>query len=189
MGYRLLLAENTVQATNVIANTVSATAFASAIPVLQNLDGIGNAASPGTNAGRMIKIKCHGYISSLVTTPGTLTLTWKWGAVTIGATAAIQLPAAAMVNNHWECEFIILIVEAWTSGRVACQGGGWMDMGLNSGAAAMLPFGFVNTGTVKTGQIVVNTTLASSITLTAQFSIANAANSIALAQMIVEEVS
>lgn len=189
MPYRLLLAENTVQVLNVVANTVTETAFASALPVWQNLDGIGNASAPGTNAGRLIKIKCHGYISSLVTTPGTLTLKLKWGAVIIGQTAAIQLPAAAMVNNHWELDAFILIVEAWASGRVACQGGGWMDIGINSGAAAMLPFAFVNTGTVKTGQIVVNTTLAASITLTAQFSVANAANSITLAQMIAEEVS
>lgn len=189
MGYRLILAESTVQVGNVIASTASETAFSSSLPVWQNLDGIGNAAAPGTNAGRLIKLKCHGYISSLVTTPGTLTLKLKWGTTIIGQTAAIQLPAAAMVNNHWELDCFILLVEAWTSGRIACQGGGWMDMGINSGAASMLAFGFVNAGTVKTGQIVVNTTLAASITLTAQFSIANAANSITLAQMIAEEVS
>jgi hypothetical protein len=189
MAHRLILAENTVQVGNVVANTVTATAFSSALPVWQNLDGVSNVVAPGTNAGRLIKLKCHGYISSLVTTPGTLQLTLKWGAVVIGQTALIQLPAAAMVNNHWELDAFILVVEAWSSGRIACQGGGWMDMGLNSGAAAMLPFAFVNTGTVKTGQIVVNTTLAASITLTAQFSIANAANSITLAQMIAEEVS
>jgi hypothetical protein len=189
MGYRLLLAENTVQAANVIANTVTETAFVSALPVWQNLDGVSNVAIPGSNAGRMIKLKCFGYISSLVTTPGTLTLKLKWGATIIGQTAAIQLPAAAMVNNAWELDAFILIVEAWTSGRIACQGTGWMDMGLNSGAAAMLPFAMLNVGTVKTGQVVVNTTLAASITLTAQFSIANAANSITLSQMIAEEVS
>ena len=177
MAHRLLLAENTVQTGNVIANTTTETTFASQIPFPANLDNL-------SNAGRLYRLRADGYISSLVTTPGTLTLKIKWGAMLLAASAAIQLPATALNNNHFELTATALICLTGTSGRIACQGGGFIDA-----AGAPISFGFVNIGTGTGGQITVNTQSAANLNVSATFSVANAANSVTLAQLICEELT
>lgn len=175
--HRLLLAENQVQAANVIASTTAETIFASQIPLPANLDSL-------SNAGRLYRLRVCGYMSSLATTPGTLTLKLKWGTTILGASAAIQLPTAAMTNNHWELTALALICLTGTSGKIACQGGGFIDAN-----GAPISFGLVNVGTLAAGQITVNTQNAANLNFTAQFSIANAVNSITLAQLICEELT
>ena len=177
MPYRLLLAENTVQAANVVASTAAETAFASVVPIPGNTDVL-------SRAGRFYRLRADGYMGSLVTTPGTLTLKIKWGSTILASTGAVQLPASAMTNKHWEFVAGILVATTGTSGKIACQGGGLIDAN-----GAPISFGFVNTGTGATGQITVNTQTAANISVTAQFSISDAANTITLAQLLVEQLA
>jgi hypothetical protein len=185
MGYRLLIAENTVQTAggtlgtgNTIANSAASNAFASVFPMPGNLDTL-------ANGGKMYRLKANGYISTLNPTPGTLILKILYGATQLAATAAMALPTgAALTNQHWELSAEILICATGTSGKVRCVGGGFID-----GAGVPLSFGFVNTGTGVTDQITVNTQAAANLSMQAQFSVANAANIIVLTQWTAEELT
>lgn len=183
--HRLILAENTIQATggtlgagNVIANSSAANAFASAIWVPGNSEVL-------SNSGRIYRLKANGYISTLNPTPGTLTLSIFLGTTQLAASAAIALPTgAALTNQHWEFNAEILFAAMGTSGKVRAVGGGFID-----GAGVPVSFGFVSTGTGTADQITVNTQTSANLTVKAQFSVANAANSIVLSQLTAEEIS
>ncbi len=176
MTYQLLLGDVAVPAGNQIANSAAATSFAAALQWPANLDS-------ANNQNRTFRIKAFGSLSTLVTTPGTLTLKLLWGATALAATIAVQLPAAALTNAGWMLDAVIRVCITGTSGKVATQGMLIID---NAGLA--ITAALVNAGTGATGQITVNTQTAQNIALQSQFSIANAANVITLLEMMVEEV-
>lgn len=51
--------------------------------------------------GRSLRIRAAGRISNIVTTPGTLTLRVKFGAIIVAASSAFQLNAVAKTNVTW----------------------------------------------------------------------------------------
>lgn len=72
-----------------------------AIPTLQ--------ASDIDGAGKIYKLTAAGQISTVVTTPGTLTFSWMFGAIVI-ASAVVNLNVVAKTNVPW-------ILEWWVSAR------------------------------------------------------------------------
>ena len=56
--------------------------------------------------GSLIKVKLRGRISTLVTSPGTLTLDLRIGGVVVSAFGAITLNATAQTNATFDAEFI-----------------------------------------------------------------------------------
>lgn len=176
MGVRLLLADNTVPAANSFNNSSAETVFGSVVPLPANTEAL-------SNAGRSYRIKAFGYLSSKASAPGTLTFKIKWGSTLLVATAAIALPVS-LANAGFVLDAHLVVCVTGTSGKVSSQGFVTID---NAGAAVTA--GMVNTGTVATGQIAVNTQTGVNLGISATFSLADTGNIATLTQMIVEELT
>ncbi|CAG7599845.1 hypothetical protein SIM91_06475 [Rhodococcus opacus] len=182
MGYRLALANTSVPAGNVVANTVTKTTFAdTAIVVDPNID-------INTDNGRLFSISGYGYVSSMASSPGTLAISIVYnntGSVTNLGTMTFTLPTS-LANAGFEIDgFVLLCVAGTATARLSCQAFGLID-----NAGAPISAAIVNTGTGTTNQVQpTNGTQGNqnmTVGLAAQFSVANAANSITLSQLIVE---
>jgi hypothetical protein len=165
-----------------VTNTVTATSL---------LGGTGTGASQAkltlpTNffyVGRMIRIFAAGRMSTLVTTPGTLTLDIRLGAVIAANGGAMVLSTTAKTNVAWWLDWI-LTCRAIGSGTTS----NLMHQGMFSSEAAgattvageaksiMMP---QSAPAVGTG---FDATAAQTVDLFATWSVANAANSILLHQ-------
>jgi len=173
---RVLISDLSVPAANSISNTAAETAFTWLVPFPAN-------SSSGDTQGRTYRLKLYGYHSSDGTTPGTLTLKLKWGSTALCATRAITVPVS-LSNAGWIMDAVVRICTTGTSGKVSAQGFFTLD---NAGTAIVS--GMVNTGTGTTGQITINTQTAQNLTITATMSSALAANTIVLADCIIEELA
>lgn len=92
-SYRSLIARADIDGT-----AVTATAEGSLLP------GHAKVILPATlfdTIGKRFVLHAHGRISNIVTTPGTVTLRLKFGAVIVAASAALQLNAVAKTNVFW----------------------------------------------------------------------------------------
>jgi hypothetical protein len=169
----LRLANISVQSGNQITNTVTETNFLDAVLV-------GPEINAGAGVGRLFKIKAFGYLSSLGASPGTWALKVKAGSTVLG-TATVTLPNS-LANAGWELNAFALVCATGASGKVSCQG---FMKGDNAGT----PFsaGMVNTGTLATGQITVNTGVSNTLQVSTKFSVADPANIVTLTQLFIEE--
>lgn len=68
--------------------------------------------------GQSIRIRAHGRISNIVTTPGTITIDVRFGAIIVATSAAIQLNAVAKTNVSWWLDWV-LTARALGSGTTA----------------------------------------------------------------------
>ncbi len=68
--------------------------------------------------GKAIRVRAHGRISNIVTTPGTLTLDLRFGAIIVATSVALQLNAVAKTNVSWLLEWY-LTARAIGSGTTA----------------------------------------------------------------------
>ena len=173
---RVLVSDLSVPTGNSISNTAAETAFTWQIPFPANT-------ASGDTQGRAYRLKLFGYHSSDATTPGTLTLKLKWGSTALCATRAITVPAS-LANAGWTLDALVRVCTTGTSGKVSAQGFFILD---NAGAAVVS--GLVNTGTGTAGQITINTQTAQNLTITETMSSALAANTIVLADAIIEELA
>ena len=123
------------------------------------------------NSARFFDIEAYGVLSTLVTTPGTLTMKLKWGSTIIGATAAVQLPAAALSQTGWHFQGKIRIGLTGTSGLVVGFGAFTID-NANVDIISIM----TNPGTGQTGYKTVNTQTLANVGLSATFSIASTSN-------------
>lgn len=185
MGYRLALANTTVPAGNVVSNTTTRTTFAdTAIAIDPNGDiGAGN--------GQLFTFTGYGYISSAASSPGTLALSVAYvntGSTTILGTATINLPISLANAGFMIQGFVLVTATGQSQGKLACQGFLTVD-----NAGAPISGGIVNVGTGSAGQIAPTNGTAGNqnmlLGVAAQFSVANAANSVTLSQLIVEAKS
>lgn len=172
----LRLADNTVPAGNSFNTSAAENNFASAWPLPANSESL-------SNAGRTYVMKAYGYISSLGSSPGSLTLKVKWGATVLG-TATISTLPTSLSSAGFMLDALVTVCTTGTSGKVSCQGFVTLD-NVNVGVTA----GIVNTGTVATGQITVNTQTAANLQISETFSVSSASNIITLSQLLIGETT
>ncbi len=144
-------------------------------------------------AGKMFRVTATGRISTVVTTPGTLTLDLRFGSVNVFSGGAMTLNTTAQTNVGWiyEAMFTVRAVGATTTANVLGQGS-WQSHAViaspapTAGSAGehILPF---NTApVVGTG---FDSTAAQLVDLFATWSVANAANSITCHQFMIEDLN
>lgn len=179
MTHRVLWSNIAVLATDQITNTTAETTFGSQVPFPANLDFLGN-------AGRAYRLKGFLALSTAVSGQGTIAFRVKWGVANLAASAAIALPAslAGAAGAGGMFEVIVRICTTGASGKIACQGFGFLNA-----AGTLTGFDFVNAGTLATGQITVNTQTAANLGVSAQFSVASASNIVTLTDLVVEELT
>jgi hypothetical protein len=132
--------------------------------------------------GQKMRVVAHGRISTVVTTPGTLSLDIRFGATAVFAGGAMTLNTVAQTNTPWiyEVDLTLRIVGAsaqwfgygkWTSHAVI----GAAAIGTGGATSQMLPY-----NTAPAIGTAFDATATQQVDLFATWSVANASNSIQL---------
>lgn len=174
-----------------VANTVTRTSL---------LGGVGTGASHAKltlpanylQVGRVLRVSAQGRISTVVTTPGTLTLDLQLGSVIVANGGALSLNIVAKTNVPWWLEWV-LTCRTIGSGTIAT----FMHQGLFQSEAVIgspLPTAGGNGSLlIPTGAPAVGTgfdsTALGQFDIFATWSIANAANSVQLHQYRLEALN
>ena len=144
-------------------------------------------------AGKMFRVRATGRVSTLVTTPGTLTLALRLAAVDFFSSGAMTLNIVAQVNVNWELDvmFTVRAVGATTTANCLGQGTFRSHAVIGSplptvgGAGVhMLPYNAApaaGTGFDSTAALLMD--------LFGTWSVNNAANSITCHQFLVEDLN
>lgn len=126
----------------------------------------GNSFAANTvRVGQVLRIRAYGVYSTF--SSGALTLRIKWGSTVLGATAGTTI--SSVTNQGWFMEFMVVVVSLGGSGTFECQG--WVqvsDTNTHGGVWQM----------VNTAVVTVDTTAVKVLTVTGQWSVSNAANSV-----------
>lgn len=140
--------------------------------------------------GKAFRLRAHGRISTVVTTPGTLTLDVRFGSVVVANGGAMTLSTSAKTNVAWELDWLLTAraVGGSTSANMMHQGR-WTSEAAGATTVAgeaksiMLPQSApaVGTGFDSTAAFVVD--------LFATWSVANASNSITLHGYVLESLN
>jgi hypothetical protein len=154
--------------TSAVANTTAETNFS------QNYSLPANS----FQAGEVVRVTARGIYSTTGAAP-TLTLNVKFGS-TVLATTAAQATNANLTNLGWEIRFDAICLVTGAAGSVEAQG---MFTRALSGNTTVEHWDMENTA-----PIAVDTTGAQTVQVSAQWSAANASNTISLRQLIVEEL-
>lgn len=140
--------------------------------------------------GKKFRVTAHGRVSNIVTTPGTLTLSLRLGAVIAATSAALQLNAVAKTNVAWFLDWILTARVVGSAAQFMHQGvwasesvvgsplpsaGGAGELLLQPSAPAL--------GTAF------DATVSNIVDLFAAFSIANAGNAIQLHDFALESLN
>ena len=139
--------------------------------------------------GSLLKISMRGRISTVVTTPGTLTLDLRLGGVVVSAFGAISLNTTAQVNAQWELMFMAVVraVGSGTAANALCTGFFCSRAVIGSPAAGVGGIGEVMLpDTAPAVGAGFDSTLALPINVFATWSVASASNSIQVHQALVE---
>lgn len=146
--------------------------------------------------GKSIRVTAHGRISTVVTTPGTLTLALRFidsaaTSVDVFTSGAMMLNTTAQTNTPWILDATIMCRSVgsaatlfgfgkWTSHAVI----GAAAIGTGGATTQMLPYN--SAPAVGTA---FNATLENQIDLFATWSVANASNSITLHSFLIESMN
>lgn len=180
-AYPLVLASASADGT-ALTNSIAATSI---------LHGSGIATLPAgaLQVGSMIRIILRGRVSTVVTTPGTLTFDLRLGAVIVSAFGAITLNTVSQVNTGWELT-VMAVVRSIGNGTVAtalCTASfvsraivGSPAITAGSAGETMLPDAAPAVGTGF------DSSTAQAINIFATWSVANAGNSIQVHQSLIE---
>lgn len=136
------------------------------------------------NIGKSLRLRASGRISTVVTTPGTLTLEVRFGSIVVASSGAMSLNTTAQTNVNWSLDWMLTCraIGASTSANLMHQGT-WESHAVIGSAAPtaggagqhMIPYNAAPA--VGTG---FDSTAAQTVDLFATWSISNAANSIQL---------
>lgn len=165
-----------------LTNSVTATSI---------LHGSGIATLPAgvLQIGSLLKLTLRGRISTVVTSPGTLTLDIRLGAVVISSFGSIALNVTAQTNATWEATFLVTVraIGNGTLANALCTGNFTSRAVIGSPAVTAGGIGEVmlpdTAPAVGTG---FDSSAAQAINVFATWSVANAANSIQLHQFLAE---
>lgn len=132
--------------------------------------------------GKGFRLGLTGRLSNIVTTPGTLILTVRYGATSIGASQAIQLNTTAQTNVAFLADFLFTCRAEGSAGNFMFQG--WAES-VSFGSGSTLQRVLIPASAPAVGG---NADLSVNgfIDVMATFSIANAGNSIQLHQYALE---
>ena len=180
-AYPLILSANTLDGA-ALANSVAATSILPASAIC---------AIPGgtLQVGSHLKITLRGRISTVVTTPGTLTLDLRLGGIVVSAFGVINLNIVAQANASWEVSLIATV----------------RSIGSGAAATALCTGDFISRAVVgspavtagSAGEVILpdvapavgagfDSTLALSVNVFATWSVASVSNSIQVHQALVE---
>jgi hypothetical protein len=141
----------------------------------------------------MFRVRATGRISTVVTTPGTLTLALRLGAVDVFTSGAMTLNTVAQTNVGWIYDAILTVraVGATTTANILGQGTwtshaviGSAAIGTGGAGTQIMPYNAAPA--VGTG---FDSTAAQLMDLFGTWSVANAANSITCHQFIVMDLN
>ena len=166
-----------------ITQQVDGTALANSSSATSLLPGAAKFTLPANalEIGRQFKIYAGGRISNIVTTPGTLTLSVRFGAVTVWSSGAFTLNTTAKTDVSWTFELDLICRSIGASTSATFFGLGEFSSESVVGSPANTAGGVgglvlpVTSPGVGTG---FDSTVANVIDFYAAFSIANAGNSI-----------
>lgn len=180
-AYPIVLASAAADGT-ALTNSTSATNI---------LHGSGIGVIPGgaLQMGSLVKITASGRISTLVTTPGTLTFDVRFGSVIVFNGGALSLNVTAQTNAAWWLEIMIVARALGNSTNANALGSGQWRSRAAIGSAAVATSGVFTTPMPDTAPAVgtgFDSTSAQSVNLFGTWSVANAANSIQVHQSVTE---
>ena len=144
-------------------------------------------------AGKMFRVRATGRISTVVTTPGTLTLAFRLGSVDVFTSGAMTLNTVAQTNTPWIYDAIMTVraVGATTTANRLGQGTwtshaviGSAAIGTGGAGIQMMPYNAAPA--VGTG---FDSTAAQLVDLFGTWSVNNAANSITCHQFLIEDLN
>jgi hypothetical protein len=144
-------------------------------------------------AGKMFRVRATGRISTVVTTPGTLTLDFRLGSVAVFSSGAMTLNTVAQTNVGWIYDAIMTVraVGATTTANILGQGTwtshaviGSAAIGTGGAGTQIMPYNAAPA--VGTG---FDSTAAQLVDLFGTWSVANAANSITCHQFLIEDLN
>ena len=137
--------------------------------------------------GRTVRVRLMGKMSNVVTTPGTLTLRVRWGGVggtVLVASAALTLNTTAQTNAQIIIEFNITCRVEGNPGKLIVSG--WDCLGLSAatqGRVDLIPA----SGQAEVGSLDLNS--ATSLSFTAQFSVATNPTNLTIQQVTFESLN
>jgi hypothetical protein len=143
--------------------------------------------------GKTLRVRATGRISTVVTTPGTLTLAVRFGSVDVFSSGAMTLNTTAQTNVNWIFDAYLPIRTVGASTSAALFGQGEFRSHAVIGSAAptaggagvhLLPYNAAPA--VGTG---FDSTAAQTVDLYATWSVSNASNSITLHSYLLESVN
>jgi len=144
--------------------------------------------------GRAIRVSVYGGFSTLVTTPGTCTMSVNLGAVTILTTGALQLNATAHTTLPFNFQALLTCRAVGATTTANCMGQAWVSGVMFTKTAAQVDQ--VNIGSSLPGPATApgvgtgfDSTAAQTLDFFNAFSISNAANGIQVQQYIVEALN
>ena len=144
-------------------------------------------------AGKMFRVRATGRISTVVTTPGTLTLDLRFGSVAVFSSGAMTLNTTAQTNTPWIYDALLTVraVGSGTSANVLGQGTwtshaviGSSAIGTAGAACQIMPYNAAPA--VGTG---FDSTAAQTVDLFGTWSVNSASNSITCHQFIIEDLN
>lgn len=135
--------------------------------------------------GRVLRLKAYGRYGNVITAVPTLTFRARWGGVAgtvMAASAAIVTSATAMTAALWMLELLIQVRSNGATGTVFCMGDLQMTTNTaptfgtvtNYGVASML----ASAGLATPAAVTIDLTADTALSLTAQWSAANASNTL-----------
>ncbi len=144
--------------------------------------------------GRTLRIWAFGVMSNVVTTPGTLTMSVRWGGVAgtvLLLSAAQGLDTTARTNSLWAMQAVVVCRTAGATGTFSSGGIFWGNV-LSSTAANLLPALLGSAGTpLASGNasVTVNTTTANLLSCTGKFSVATSPTNMTCSQRLIEALN
>jgi hypothetical protein len=187
-GYQSTLVEAQIDGT-AVANTTTETTVLPAVAKIILPSGYIN------RIGKRFIVRASGRISNIVTTPGTLTLRVKLGPtgnIAVATSQAISLNVVAKTNVGWFLDLGLTVraIGSGTTATIMAQGTWQSESVVGSGVPTAGGAGSAMwqaaTPAVGTG---FDSSVANQIDLTAQWSIANAGNSIQLHTFALEDLT
>jgi hypothetical protein len=174
-GFRQLIAWDSSDGT-ALTNSTTATSI---LPV----GAKGTIPANALQIGSKVRIRAGGRISTVVTTPGTLTFNLIFGSTTVWTSGAISLNVAAQTNDTWELEAELSVRAIGTGTSCTLLGIGKFASAANIAANGNLCLVPATAPAVGTG---VDSSAAQTVDFQAAWSVASASNSILCHQFTLE---
>lgn len=174
-----------------IAAQVDGTALANSTTATSILPAAAKCTLPANylQIGRVLQLTAKGRISNIVTTPGTLTFSVRFGSTAVFTGSGMSLNTTAKTNVSWEAQILLTCRSIGASTSATMMGQGTFTSESNVGSAAntalvaMMP---LSAPAVGTG---FDSTATQQVDLFAAFSVANAGNSIQVHQYVLESLN